>query len=255
MMDLALPEIFLILAAVLFTAFLSGIFGMAGGLILKGVLVGTMSVGAAMVLHGLVQIVSNGWRAYLWRPHINWLIVGRFGLGMIPVIVLFAWAEINPPAVLVFFGLGLLPFVNEAVPKNRAPVIDRPAVAILAGGLVTMVQLIAGVAGPFLDVFFVRAQLTRQQIVATKAATQVLGHLSKVAQFGFILNGLTSELAFPLWLPLLAIPLSIAGTNLGAPVLKRMTDFQFRTGMRILLIGTGSFYLIYACLLVWPKAG
>ncbi len=248
-MDFPLPTVILILGSVLGTAFISGIFGMAGGLILKGVLVSTLSVGAAMVLHGLVQIVSNGWRAVLWRQQIVWWIVLKFGLGMVPVIIVLALAEYNPPAVLVFFGLGLLPFINELVPKGRAPVIDRPGVAYVAGGLVTLVQLVAGVAGPFLDVFFVRADLTRQQIVATKAATQVLGHMAKVAQFGLILKGLTSELAFPLWLPVLAVPLSIMGTSLGAPVLKRLTDFQFRTGMRILLIAIGTTYLFYAAVL------
>jgi uncharacterized membrane protein YfcA len=245
-MDLSLPTIALILGSVLGTAFLSGIFGMAGGLILKGVLVSVMTVSGAMVLHGLVQIVSNGWRAFLWRQNIVWPIVWRFGLGMIPVTVVFMLTAFNPPAALVFLGLGLLPFVNELVPKNRAPVIDRPGMPYLAGGLVTAVQLIAGVAGPFLDVFFVRAKLDRHQIVATKAATQVLGHMAKVGQFGIILSGLTSDLSFPLWLPLAAVPLSMFGTTLAAPVLSRLTDRQFRLGMRSLLIGTGTVYLVRA---------
>jgi len=208
--DITSSTIFLILGSVLGTSFLSGIFGMAGGIILKGVLVTVMSVSGAMVLHGLVQIVANGWRAILWRQNIVWPIVGRFGLGMIPVVALFAVMEVNPPAAAVFLGLGLLPFINEVIPKGRAPVIDRPGIPYLAGALVTGVQLIAGVAGPFLDIFFVRAALTRQQIVATKAATQVIGHMAKVGQFGFILSGLTSDLSFPLWLPALAVPLSMA---------------------------------------------
>ena len=52
------------------TAFLSGIFGMAGGLILMGVLLALMPVPAAMMLHGVTQLASNGWRAFLWRDHI-----------------------------------------------------------------------------------------------------------------------------------------------------------------------------------------
>src|SRR5258706_5827949 len=49
------------------TAFLSGLFGMAGGLILIGVLLAILPLPSAMVLHAVTQMASNGWRAFLWR--------------------------------------------------------------------------------------------------------------------------------------------------------------------------------------------
>src|SRR3984893_16169927 len=54
------------------TPFLSGLFGMAGGLILIGVLLTLMPLPTAMVLHAITQMASNGWRAFLWRAHIRW---------------------------------------------------------------------------------------------------------------------------------------------------------------------------------------
>src|SRR5689334_5842020 len=51
------------------TALLSGIFGMAGGLILIGVLLVVFPLPTAMVLHAITQMASNGWRATLWWPH------------------------------------------------------------------------------------------------------------------------------------------------------------------------------------------
>src|SRR5256884_3122670 len=51
------------------TAFLSGLFGMAGGLILIGVLLTILPLPSAMVLHAITQMASNGWRAFLWRGH------------------------------------------------------------------------------------------------------------------------------------------------------------------------------------------
>src|SRR5213075_1784518 len=54
------------------TAFLSGLFGMAGGMILIGVLLALMPLPTAMVLHAITQMASNGWRAFLWRAHIRW---------------------------------------------------------------------------------------------------------------------------------------------------------------------------------------
>src|ERR1700687_3023368 len=53
------------------TAFLSGLFGMAGGLILIGVLLTLMPLPSAMVLHAITQMASNGWRAFLWRGPIR----------------------------------------------------------------------------------------------------------------------------------------------------------------------------------------
>ena len=54
------------------TAFLSGIFGMAGGLILIGVLLVVFPLPTAMVLHAVTQMASNGWRAMLWWRYIRW---------------------------------------------------------------------------------------------------------------------------------------------------------------------------------------
>lgn len=47
------------------TSVLSGVFGMAGGLILMGVYATVLPVATAMVLHGTTQIAANGMRAVL----------------------------------------------------------------------------------------------------------------------------------------------------------------------------------------------
>lgn len=61
-----------ILIAVFLTAILSAMLGMAGGLVLMGGLALVLPVSAAMVTHGAVQSVSNGWRAVLLRRFIAW---------------------------------------------------------------------------------------------------------------------------------------------------------------------------------------
>ena len=63
------------------TAFLSGLFGMAGGLILIGVLLTILPLPSAMVLHAITQMASNGWRAFLWRSHIRWRPVSIYLIG------------------------------------------------------------------------------------------------------------------------------------------------------------------------------
>src|SRR5687768_638634 len=61
--------------AVFATSFLSGIFGLAGGLVLMGALLLFLPVTTAMVLHAMTQMASNGSRAFLWRAHAD----RRFG--------------------------------------------------------------------------------------------------------------------------------------------------------------------------------
>src|SRR3981189_3634481 len=72
------------------TAFLSGLFGMAGGMILIGVLLALMPLPTAMVLHAITQMASNGWRAFLWRAHIRWRPVAVYLIGC--ALALGAWS-------------------------------------------------------------------------------------------------------------------------------------------------------------------
>ena len=65
------------------TSFLSGIFGMAGGLILIGVLLVLLPVQTAMVLHAVTQIASCGWRVLLWRKHVRWAPVAAYVFGCV----------------------------------------------------------------------------------------------------------------------------------------------------------------------------
>src|SRR3954469_789928 len=55
-------------ASVLSTSFISGVFGMAGGMILIGFLLSFMPLAPAMALHGITQIAANAARAWLCRP-------------------------------------------------------------------------------------------------------------------------------------------------------------------------------------------
>src|SRR3546814_1021524 len=63
------------------TSFLSGIFGMAGGMVLVGVLLAVLPVPEAMALHAVTQMASNGWRAVLWWRHVRWRVVAAYLAG------------------------------------------------------------------------------------------------------------------------------------------------------------------------------
>ncbi len=176
----AIPLSLLLFVAVLGTSIISGIFGMAGGLILMLILAQFLAVPAAMVLHGITQFFSNGWRAVLWRRWIDWRIVGLYTLGALPAIALpFAIAYVPDKATMLIL-LGLVPWVALSLPEAVKLDASRSSHAVLCGFLVAGTQLIAGVAGPLLDVFFVRsAAMDRRAVVATKATTQALSPTHK----------------------------------------------------------------------------
>lgn len=228
--------------AVVATSFLSGLFGMAGGMVLMGFLLLVLPVPSAMLLHGVTQLTSNGWRAWLWRQHVVWGILGRFCVGYAFAIAGFVLVSVVPDRGVSLTILGLTPFMALAVPDRWALNVERQGHSQLAGFICMSVQLIAGIAGPLLDVFFVRSALTRQQVIATKAATQVIGHAVKSVYFAAVVTASASE-SIELLPMLVAIVTAILGTTLSRRVLERMSDAQFRRWSRFLVMGTGTIYL------------
>ena len=236
--------IFIILAAGL-CAGISGLFGMAGGLVFMGVIASLMSVNAAMVVHGIVQSVSNGSRSAILREHIRWDILGWQILGALPAIALMLWISFTPNKAQLFLALGLLPLLLWLPNNILAGDAEKPAHATLCGAMVMGLNLSAGVAGPALDVFYVKTALTRKTIVATKAVTMFASHLIKIAYFGIPLmraEGL-SDLP-PLWVLAFAIPAVVMGTKVGTSLLERFSDVGFRKYTRILVTVVGAVYVL-----------
>jgi uncharacterized membrane protein YfcA len=234
--------VLLIAVIVLATSFLSGIFGMAGGMIYMGALLLLLPVPAAMVLHGVTQTASNGWRAYLWRGYVAWPILLRYLLGATLAFGAFTLVRFVPDPALVLVVLGLTPFLAWMVPDGLAPRADRFGGAELCGFIGTAFQLLSGVSGPLLDVFFVRCPLDRRAVVATKAACQVATHLLKLVYFGRIIGDGGDELGWPVLA--ISVVLAMAGTSLSRAVLERLTDIQFRNWTQRIVLGVGLVYLL-----------
>lgn len=229
-------------AAVLVTSILSGIFGMAGGLILMGVYTVLFPVSVAMVLHGTTQVSANGFRFLLLRSEVHWRGVAYYAAGSAVAAAIFFALAIVPGKNTLLLLLGLLPFV-AVVP--RMPKLDfaRPAHAIVCGIAMTAVQLMAGVAGPILDVFFTRAPLGRREVVATKAVTQVFGHAVKLVYFVPRLRG---ELSSREWGILVAasVVFALLGTIVGGRILDRLSDRHFRAWSQAIILVVGGVYLV-----------
>ena len=123
---------FLIVTAFI-TAALSGVFGMAGGLVLKGALALVLPVSAVFVTHGLLQLVANGWRAILHRKHVNWRIVGVYALGAFVAGAVMAKVAFEPTTATLYLLMGLVPGLIW-MPQDKVKLdAERPLQAFICG--------------------------------------------------------------------------------------------------------------------------
>jgi uncharacterized membrane protein YfcA len=234
-------------ATIVFTSFLSGVFGMAGGMILLGVLLNYFDVATAMILFSIIQLFANGWRALQWRSYVLWPIFGWYVAG---AAISFAgmWTiAFVPDKAMVFLMLGLMPFAIEALPAAARPNIEWRGVPFLTGVATTVIQILAGVGGMFLDIFFQKSMLDRKTTNATKAVTQSFSHVVRALYFGS-LSGIGDV---PLWATGPAILLAIGGTSLAPSVIERMTDHGFRQWTRVIILAISVVYLFRAGWLIW----
>jgi uncharacterized protein len=232
---------FLLCLLMLATAFLSGLFGMAGGMILIGVLLALLPLPAAMVLHAVTQMASNGWRAVLWRRHIVWApVFANLVGGLIALGVWSLWRYV-PSKALTLILLGLTPFMVRLLPPRLAPNPEKPLHGVLNGVACMTLMLLAGVSGPLFDTFFLGGRLDRRQIVATKAASQIMSHAIKLVYFGGVIE---QAAALDPLLAALAVTMSITGTSLAKRFLERMSDAQYRLWAGRIITAIASWFIV-----------
>jgi len=229
------------------TSFLSGLFGMAGGLILIGVLLTLMPLPTAMVLHAITQMASNGWRAFLWRAHIRWRPVAVYLIGCALALAVWSIGRYVPDKPIALLLLGVTPFMARLLPSGLKPNPESVGQGSFYGFICMGLMLMTGVSGPLLDTFFLGGNFGRREVVATKATCQVASHFTKLIYFGGIIDQAAS--LDPV-LAAVAIAASMLGTTLARRILEAMTDLQFRTWANRLITTVAGYYIIYGSWLV-----
>jgi len=213
---------------------------MAGGMILMGVFSFILSIPAAMVLHGLAQTVSNGSRVWLYRHHLRWGVLVPYSLGSFVILGLFIVMSFVSNQGLVFLLIGSFPFLALMIPKSINLDIEHKPVAFLSGLVVTTAQMLAGASGPVLDIFYIKSNLTRHEILGTKAITQTLGHLIKLGYYAFFL---TMSIELPAWIYPAVIFAAILGNWMGKHVIEKINDVAFKRVGRYAILTVGIVYI------------
>lgn len=236
----------LIVIAAFLTSIVSGVFGMAGGIIFMGVLTWLLPAALALALHGVVQFASNLWRFLIHRRHVVWPVLLWFGLGSIASLGFFSLVVFAPTKFLVFLGLGLTPILVW-LPERWLRLDASNRWHAIGGGFVSNgLSLVSGVSGPVTDLLFVNTALNRHQVVATKAVMQAMGHASKILVYGSLLLGTAAREAIALPATVIAVAASMAGITVGGYILDRISDAQFRSSRRWIVTIVGAVFLFQA---------
>jgi len=184
-------------------------------------------------VHGIVQLVSNGSRAYFLREQVRWRAVWRFVWPLLPGGALGIWllAYVPPSGSRIAIGA----FVLASTWLKSFFSIGKDASAERAlpvgGALVGFFSTLVGATGPLLGPFILALDLGAQSTIATLAACQIFQHASKVLLFGlrgFDLGGY--------FLPCVLLSLcAIVGSAIGTRLLDRVPERSFRIGVKVVL--------------------
>jgi len=217
------------------TSILSGVLGMAGGMLLLSALLLKLEPAIAIPVHGIVQLVSNASRAWFLREHVRKKLIIPFALPLLPAgalgVVLLGFL---PPSIgKMLIGAFVLVFTWRASqPRQKGDPPEHPERTLaIAGALVGFFSTLIGATGPLIAPFILSLELAPAATVGTMAACQVFQHASKVLVFGVAGFDFRPQVG-----PALALSVcAILGSAVGTRWLDKIDRDLFRRVVKIVL--------------------
>ena len=228
-------ELIILIIAAFITSSISAVLGMGGGIILLGIMAIIMPEGYMVIaLHGIIQLFSNTTRTYVFRKSIKSQIIKEFSIGaiigvgisaliIILLINLFQVESANQIKVDILkplIGIFIIWYLFFKKSKKEA----QSASFIYVGGISGISSIFIGATGPLIAPFFLDKNLSKKNIIANKAACQMITHLSKIPLFIYFFN-LNYIEQYSMLLPLI---ISVfLGTNFGKQILSFIPENIF----------------------------
>ena len=185
-----------------------------------------------VAIHGTVQVFNNATQSWLLRDAIRWRLCAWFTVGAIcgaTATTLFLLDHI-PESIplLLLAGMALYTLLRP----SSLPQLCLSDKNHLWLGLATgSVGILAGAVDPLLGAFFLREDLSKEEIVANKSTLQLVTHLTKFPAYLYL------GFAFHQHLTLIAVfALSaMAGARFGVYLLERLDTRYFFYLMKVAL--------------------
>tara|TARA_B100000579_G_scaffold78430_1_gene60899 strand:- start:2227 stop:2967 length:741 start_codon:yes stop_codon:yes gene_type:complete len=220
-------ELCLVAIAALLGSAITAVAGLGGGILLLSVLLQFLDPLEAIPIHAVIQLASNSSRAVILRDDVDWAVVKRFSLLLLPaglagLLVAGAFPVAVGRIFIAIFAL-LLVWWPQGLKGLTVFLGTGRRTFIPLGAIAGFLNIPFGVTGPAIAPVF-RAELpTRTAMVATFAMAQTLGHLAKIILF--------AGDGFAYWdqLALLGIGITavLVGTWLGTRLLKKLSEVIF----------------------------
>ena len=229
-------ESVILITAAFITSSISAVLGMGGGIILLGIMAIIIPEGYVVVaLHGIVQLISNLTRSYVFRKHIKGQIIRQYFPGAVLGLFLSAFIiiiliqsfnvqsakDIEVDILKPLIGIFIIWFLFG----RRKQIKDKQPHFFGVGAVSGLTTVFIGATGPLIAPFFLKGKLTKENIIANKAVCQAISHIGKIPLFIiFFKFDYFTELA-------VLIPLIIAvliGTNFGKRILQFIPEQIFR---------------------------
>ena len=237
-------ELTILIVSAFITSSISAVLGMGGGIILLGIMAIIIPEGYMVIaLHGIIQLFSNSTRTFVFRNHIKLNIVkeflkgasiGLFISGIIIMLLMHAFNvqsanEIKFDILKPLIGIFIIWYLFFKKSKEK----KKMSSFVWPGGVSGVSSVFIGATGPLIAPFFLNDELNKENIIANKAACQVISHLGKIPLFIYFFNvNYINELNV-----LLPLIFSVyIGTNVGKHLLQFIDEDLFKKLFRYTLI-------------------
>lgn len=245
--DLSLTATLIVIAAIVCASVISSVTGMAGGILMFSAMNLFIPLHPLIAVHGVVQVFNNGARTWYLRSAMRWSMCGPFAVGAvigatITTLVIAKYAGELIPLLLL---LGLI-FYTLFKPRNLPQLKIRDQNFIGVGLVTGCLGILVGAIDPLLAVFFVRDDLSKEEVVANKSMMQLITHLTKVPAFIFLGFSFVDNAGLIALFSLVAV----AATRIGVHLLSKIDDkmFFFLMWWALLLAGMRIMYQLYELL-------
>mgnify|MGYP006079048117 FL=1 len=228
-------ELIILIISAFITSSISAVLGMGGGIILLGVMAIIIPNGYMVIaLHGIIQLISNTTRTYVFRKYLKKKLIKEFLIGAIigaaiSALIIFllikfyevsSASEIKIDFLKPMIGIFIIWYLFLKRPKKE----KKSKSFIKVGSISGLASIFVGATGPLIAPFFLNSNLTKENIIANKAACQMITHLTKIPLFIFFFNvNYTQE--YKLLLPLILAV--FIGTNFGKKILNVIPEKLF----------------------------
>ena len=229
-------EMAMLISSAFITSSISAVLGMGGGIILLGIMALIIPEGYFVIaLHGVVQLISNITRCFVFRRHIRSDIVYQFlpgavlGLSLSALIILSMISffhvesakDIKVDFLKPLIGIFILWFLFGKRHKIKT---EQPSF-FGVGAISGICTVFIGATGPLIAPFFLKGKLTKENIIANKAICQAINHIGKMPIFILFFDFNYFSKMYVL------VPLIIAvfvGTNIGKQIIQFIPEIIFR---------------------------